>query len=54
MSNANGFDIDFEFPNTENNAEEIVIEISGETFTSKREIVLPNEPFRPFTRKSRT
>ena len=35
MPNANGFDIDFEFPNTENSAEEIVIEISGENFYFK-------------------
>ena len=35
MPNANGFDIDFEFPNTENSAEEIVIEISGENFYLK-------------------
>ena len=35
MPNANGFDIDFEFPNTENNVEEIVMEISRENFYFK-------------------
>ena len=54
MPSSNGFDIDFEFPNTEDNVEEIVIEISRENFYFKREIVLPNDPFRPFTQKSRT
>ena len=35
MPNANGFDIDFEFLDSVNKAEEIVIEISEENFYFK-------------------
>ena len=54
MPSANGFDIDSEISDSENKAEEIVIQISEEKFYFKERNCTKNELFRPFTRKSRT